>query len=122
MPMYSYRCAECGAVEDKYSPVSERNRNIPDCHGPMVRQLCAPTISVQAEVRAASPIDGTVLTTRRQRTEYMKRNGLQEALPASEVIRKTNARKQKIQETAAKLPKLPERLEKQLLQEAGFPG
>ena len=52
----------------------------------------------------------------------MKRNDLQEALPASEVIRKVNAKKRKIQETAAKLPKLPDRIEKQLLQEAGFPG
>ena len=88
----------------------------------MTRQLCAPTISVQADICAQSPIDGTILTTRRQRSEYMKRNDLQEALPASEVIRKVNAKKRKIQETAAKLPKLPDRIEKQLLQEAGFPG
>ena len=121
MPMYSYRCS-CGAVAEQYSRVSERDNNVPECHGPMQRQLCAPMVAVQADIHALSPIDGTPLTSRRARTEYMKRHDLQEALPASEVIQKVNAKKRKIQETAAKLPKLPDRIEKQLLQEAGFPG
>lgn len=122
MPMYSYRCPSCGAVEDQFARVSERDQNIPDCHGPMIRQLSVSLIGVQAEVCAESPIDGTVLTSRRQRSEYMKRNGLQESLPASEVIRKGAQRKAQIQADAKALPKLPAHLEKQLLQEAGFPG
>ena len=122
MPIYSYRCSDCGAVADQYSPVADRNKNIPDCHGPMTRQLSVAFIGVQAEVCAESPIDGTVLTSRRQRSEYMKRNGLQEAVPAAEVIRKGAQRKAQIQADAKALPKLPVHLEKQLLQEAGFPG
>ena len=88
----------------------------------MVRQLQPAMVSVQADCHAISPIDGTPLTSRRQRSEYMKRNGLQEAVPAAEVIRKGAQRKAQIQADAKALPKLPAHLEKQLLQEAGFPG
>lgn len=122
MPTYTYRCSECGAVEDQYSRVSERDSNIPVCHGQMVRQLQPAMVSVQADCHAISPIDGTPLTTRRQRTEYMKRNGLQEAIPAAEVVRKTNQRKADMQATAKELPRLPGHLEKQLYRDAGFPG
>lgn len=122
MPTYTYRCAECGAVEDQYSRVSERDNNVPECHGPMQRQLCAPMVAVQADCHAISPIDGTQLTSRRQRSEYMKRNGLQEAIPAAEVVRKTNQRKADMQATAKELPRLPGHLEKQLYRDAGFPG
>lgn len=122
MPMYSYRCSDCGAVADQYSRVSERDSNIPNCHGPMTRQLCPATVSVQADICAASPIDGTVLTSRRARTEYMKRNDLQEALPAKEVIRDAMARRRKNEELAAKLPKLPDKIKQQLYQEGGFPA
>lgn len=122
MPMYLYRCAECGAAHDHFARVSEIDTSIPECHGPMQRQLCAPMVAVQADICAASPIDGTPITSRRQRTEYMKRNGLQEALPAKEVIRKAQKRKQELQATAAKLPELPKHLQRQLYEQAGFPG
>ena len=97
MPIYSYRCSDCGAVEDQYSRVYDRNRNIPECHGPMQRQLCAPMVAVQADIHALSPIDGTPLTSRRQRSEYMKRHDLQEALPSAEVIRNANERPRLLQ-------------------------
>lgn len=122
MPLYSYRCAECGAVDEQFARVSDRDASIPACHGQMVRQLQPAMVSVQADCHAISPIDGTPLTSRRQRAEYMKRNGLQEAVPAAEVIRKGAQRKAQIQADAKALPKLPVHLEKQLLQEAGFPG
>lgn len=121
MPMYSYRCS-CGAVADQYSRVSERDSNIPDCHGPMTRQLCAPMVSVQADMHALSPIDGTPLTSRRQRTEYMKRNGLQEALPGHEMIRNAKAKRQANETLAARLPKLAEPIRQQISREAGLPG
>lgn len=122
MPTYTYRCSECGAVEEQYSRVSERDSNIPVCHGPMARQLHSVMVAVQVNVHAISPIDGTPLTSRRQRAEYMKRHDLVDALPAAEVIAKTNQRKRDMQELAAQLPKLPAHLEKQVYQEAGFPG
>lgn len=122
MPLYSYQCADCGAVADQYSRVSERDDNIPACHGPMTRQLCVSMVSVQTDICGASPIDGTVLTTHKGRREYMERNGLREALPADEIVRKTNAKKKALQDEAAKLPKLPEHLQKQMFEQAGFPG
>lgn len=114
MPMYSYRCADCGAVADQYSRVSERNQNIPECHGPMARQLSVGTINVQTNIHAISPIDGTPLTSRRQRAEYMKRNSLEDAVPAAETIRKAKAVKAENQRLAAQIPKLPEHVIRQL--------
>jgi len=122
VPIYQYRCSDCGAVAEKYSAVADRNRDIPDCHGPMTRQLCAPMVSVQADMHALSPIDGTPLTSRRQRTEYMKRNGLQEALPGHEMIRNAKAKRQANETLAAKLPKLAEPIRQQISREAGLPG
>lgn len=52
----------------------------------------------------------------------MKRHGLQEALPAGEIVRRTNERKRATQEEARKLPQLPQHLQKQLHEQAGFPG
>lgn len=113
MPMYSYRCS-CGAVADQYSRVSERDNNVPECHGPMQRQLCAPMVAVQADCHAISPIDGTPLTSRRQRAEYMKRNSLEDAVPAAETIRNAKARKAENERLAAQIPKLPEHVIREL--------
>lgn len=118
MPMYSYRCADCGAVADQYSPVSERNDNIPECHGQMTRQLSVSSISVQCDTHAISPIDGTHLTSRRQRAEYMKRNDLAEAAPAAETIRRRKAEKAENQRLAAQIPTLPEHVIRQLQAQA----
>jgi len=114
MPTYTYRCSECGAVEDQYSRVSERDSNIPACHGQMVRQLQPAMVSVQADCHAISPIDGTPLTSRRQRAEYMKRNSLEDAVPAAETIRNAKARKAENERLAAQIPKLPEHVIREL--------
>lgn len=118
MPLYSYQCADCGAVADQYSRVSERDDNIPSCHGPMARQLSVSLINMQANVHAISPIDGTPLTSRRQRAEYMKRNSLEDAVPAAETIRRAKAVKAENQRLAAQIPKLPEHVVRQLQAQA----
>ena len=118
MPTYTYRCAECGAVKDQYSRVSERDSNIPRCHGPMARQLHSVMVAVQAGIHAISPIDGTPLTSRRQRAEYMKRNSLEDAVPAAETIRNAKARKAENERLAAQIPKLPEHVVRQLQAQA----
>jgi len=118
VPMYSYQCADCGAVADQYSRVSERDDNIPACHGPMARQLSVSLVNVRCDTHAISPIDGTPLTSRRQRSEYMKRNGLEEAAPAAETIRRRKAEKAENQRLAAQIPKLPEHVVRQLQAQA----
>lgn len=114
MPLYSYRCPDCGAVEDQYSPVADRDSNIPTCHGAMLRQLSVSLINMQANIHAISPIDGTPLTSRRQRAEYMKRNSLEDAVPAAETIRNAKKRKADNEALAAKIPKLPEHVIREL--------
>lgn len=114
MPIYTYRCAECGAVDEQFARVSDRDASIPACHGQMVRQLQPAMVSVQADCHAISPIDGTPLTSRRQRAEYMKRNSLEDAVPAAETIRNAKARKAENERLAAQIPKLPEHVIREL--------
>jgi len=118
MPMYLYRCVECDAVQEQFSRVSDRDANIPTCHGPMARQLSVSLINMQANVHAISPIDGTPLTSRRQRAEYMKRNSLEDAVPAAETIRRAKEKKAENQRLAAQIPKLPEHVVRQLQAQA----
>lgn len=79
-------------------------------------------VSVQADCHVRSPIDGTPLTSRAKRIEYMKRNGLQEALPAAEVIRNTDKRVAETRALGAKLGDIPEPVKQRLYHEAGFPA
>lgn len=84
----------------------------------MTRQLSVAFIGIQANIHAISPIDGTPLTSRRQRAEYMKRNSLEDAVPAAETIRNAKARKAENERLAAQIPKLPEHVVRQLQAQA----
>lgn len=118
MPLYTYTCP-CGHTSEQINRVAERHTHAPEhCGARMGMRLHAPMIAVQAEVCARSPVDGTVLTTRRARIEHMKRNGLQEALPATEVIAGERKRWSANKALADQLPKLPEPLKEQLYREA----
>lgn len=118
--MYTYRCPDCGAVSEQFARVSDRDASIPACHGQMVRQMHAPMVYAQVGTHAISPIDGTMLTSRRQRAEYMKRNGLQEALPAAETIRNAKARKAENERLASQIPALPEHVIREVTRQAGM--
>lgn len=77
MPLYTFKCPECGSVDRAFRKISERNQ-APVCqHGAighyMQRVVEAP--AVQADLPGyESPIDGRWVEGRRARTEDMRRN------------------------------------------------
>ena len=77
MPLYTFKCPNCGTVDRVFRKVAERNQ-APVCqHGAighyMQRIVEAP--AVQADLPGyQSPIDGRWIEGRRARTEDLKRN------------------------------------------------
>lgn len=77
MPLYTFKCPDCGALDRVFRKVAERNQ-APVCqHGAighyMQRIVEAP--AVQADLPGyTSPIDGRWVEGRRARTEDLKRN------------------------------------------------
>lgn len=78
MPLYTFRCGQCGSTATEFRKIAERNDG-PECrHGPgamrMQRIIEAP--AVQADLPGyTSPIDGRWIEGRRARAEDLKRNG-----------------------------------------------
>lgn len=77
MPLYTFKCPDCGTLDRVFRKVAERNQ-APVCqHGAighyMQRIVEAP--AVQADLPGyTSPIDGRWVEGRRARTEDLKRN------------------------------------------------
>lgn len=118
MPVYTYACS-CGHADEQFNRVDDRHTHAPEhCGERMSIRLSAPMISVQAEARFASSIDGSIITTRRARSEHMKRHGVVEALPASETIAAEDKKWQRNRALADELPKLPEPIQRRLMDEA----
>ena len=78
MPLYTFRCSQCGSTATEFRKIANRNDG-PECrHGPgairMTRIIDAP--SVQTDLPGyQSPIDGRWVEGRRARTEDLKRSG-----------------------------------------------
>ncbi|HXP64506.1 MAG TPA: hypothetical protein VN815_03445 [Steroidobacteraceae bacterium] len=76
MPVYSFQCTCCQAVETVFRKIAERH-DAPKCHGPMLRIVEAP--AVQTDLPGyTSPIDGRWVEGRRARVEDLKRNNCRE--------------------------------------------
>lgn len=117
MPCYAYRCATCGTDKDEFNRIDDRHVNAPRCCGaamgivPQVGMVYVAHPNFQAK----SPIDGTVLSTYRQRADYMKRHNLVDAndTPPKAVIEKARKKIQARKELAAKLPQ-PEAIKREV--------
>lgn len=80
MAIYTYRCMQC----DRKAEVIQSIRSyceapqIPLCHGPMERYLTKPLVTFDTAPWASykSPIDGSVITSRREQNEHMARHGV----------------------------------------------
>lgn len=73
MPMYDFKCPDCGNTETVFRHIDNRS-HAPECCGlKMDRIMSAPM--VQADTPSyQSPIDGRWIDGKRQRQEDMKRN------------------------------------------------
>lgn len=80
MAIYSYKCVECGKGQEVWQSISSYSvaPKVPECHGPMRRELTFPMVTFDTAPWAAfrSPIDGAVITSRAERNEHMAKHGV----------------------------------------------
>lgn len=110
MPIYSHRCPSCGATQDVFNRIADRDANAPVCCGqPMPRQVTAPMVSVSADCHYICPVTGQQVTSQRQRRNIMSEHRLIDAndLKPETVIRERKKKTEARQQLAAQLPGLP---------------
>jgi putative FmdB family regulatory protein len=76
MPMYAYKCPNCGRSQDVFKPISLLNVPEPcgHCETPMERQICAPM--VQADYPGYQcPITGDWIEGKRAHQENLRKHG-----------------------------------------------
>ncbi len=102
MPVYAYRCPECGADEDRFNRVSECESNAPACHGPMRIRITAPLVHVQQDINYKCPATGLGVTSWAQRRNIFAEHGLRDANdhPPEQVIRDESKKWERIKERA----------------------
>lgn len=81
MPNYDYKCHSCGHEQESFNRMNECRTNAPTCCGEgmdiIIKQ--APMGFVDRPIEYICPVTSTPVTTRRQRNEIMKREGLVDA-------------------------------------------
>lgn len=75
MPMYVYEC-ECGASQEQYAHVSDRESKAPICHGRMSLVIQPTMVCADIEPYRAVAGDkaGQMISSRREHREFLKRN------------------------------------------------
>lgn len=81
MPIYSYRCDQCGRGADSFAHIDERDNSPLCCGASMVRQLSAPMVQVPGglDVRYQCQVSGENVTSMRRRKYLMDKHGLADA-------------------------------------------
>lgn len=108
MPLYTYRCAECGAERDEFNRIDDRHASAPSCAACAVQMamVISPVRgSVQGDCNYRCPATGKVITNHAQRRNVMAEAGLVDArdLTPSFVVRKAKERRDELRREAAKL-------------------
>jgi putative FmdB family regulatory protein len=80
MPLYQYRCPECGAETEEFRALSQFDRAGPQCCTEMTRVIAAPRVIRDIEPYQAMGMDvatgkAPMITGRSEHREYLKRNG-----------------------------------------------
>jgi putative FmdB family regulatory protein len=110
MPIYEYRCAACGATQDAFARIDDRDTSAPHCCGQATaRMLSAPMVSVPQNCEYKCPVTDQIVTSYRQRRNIMAEHNLRDAndLKPSYVIEQTKKKTAARQALAAQLPGLP---------------
>lgn len=115
--IYDYECRTCGKRQlNVVNRIAERKTNAPECCGDRmgIIILAAPMGFVDNMEEYICPVTGQGVTTRRQRNEIMKREGL---LDANDFLKSDEDRKKQSDEWAAKKKKLDEQKPKEVQQQ-----
>jgi len=80
MPMYRFRCAECGDEQDVFRRLSQFNDVPMHCDDEMKRVITAPFVQPDIAAYQAIAVDKAtgkppVISSRSQHREFLKRNG-----------------------------------------------
>lgn len=99
MPLYTYRCAECGGESTDFNTVDDRHKG-PTCCGAQM-SLRITSTQIGTVIGGGNfpgyhcPITNRFVTSRRERQEIMKRHNVVEAGDSSSA---TKARSERISE------------------------
>jgi hypothetical protein len=75
MPIYATKCAVCGHAQDIYRPVAQY-RDLPEhCGQTVQRVITAPYVAPDLQP-FRSVVDGSVINSRSDRREHMRRHNL----------------------------------------------
>jgi hypothetical protein len=77
MPIYAMKCP-CGHTEDIVRTVARMNEDLPEhCGQPMSRMIVAPMVAADIQPYR-SMCDGSMITSRSQHREHLRRHGVVE--------------------------------------------
>ena len=77
MPLYQCRCKKCGNEQEIFRPMKDFDK-MPDCCGTkMTKVLTAPHVIGDLK-EYLSPIDGSIINSRSDHRDHMKRHGVVE--------------------------------------------
>lgn len=106
MPMYSYKCSATGAVFDRVQSMKETGTEVECNCGAIAKKVYhAPMAWVETDCPPhKAPRTGEMITTNKQRREFMAKNSLIDAgdFTPDFVFRESAERKRKLNEEAAK--------------------
>ena len=77
MPIYSYEC-DCGAQQEMFSTVANRDRAVPQHCGLPMRRVILPAYAVEDIQPYKSMITGEMITSRSQHRAHLKQHGCEE--------------------------------------------
>lgn len=79
MPIYTYRCIECGNIQDGYRPIAARNV-CPTCSkcGAETEKAIVPTHVAPQMPEYQCPVTGEVVHSKKRRREIMAKHNLVE--------------------------------------------
>lgn len=112
MPTYLWRCPSCDGAREVIAPVAMRNtQEVCRCQTLMVREITAPLVQPDITPYRAVTGDkaGQYINSRYQHKEFLKRNGLREAVdPPSDTrqFRKTVTRREIREELKRVVPEV----------------
>lgn len=98
MPLYAYKCTGCGAEQDDFNRIDDRDANAPHCRACAVRMMrvISPVRgNVQETCHYVCPATGQGITSWRQRRNVMAENNLVDARDISNATEREKRRQKK---------------------------